>query len=94
MVRNQADGTTFMALVQFLSSKRLYSSGKSMTSTSTTMVFPPRVIGRAVKISYGENDLSSNVVRMVGDGVMGGESRAFQQDIDITKVVTPSSITI
>ena len=51
-----------------------------MTSTSMTTVFPPRVIGRAVKILYGENDLPSNVVRMVGDGMMGGELRAFQQE--------------
>ena len=62
-----------------------------MTSTSMMMVLPPRVIGRALKILYGENDLPSNAMRMVGDGVMGGEPRAFQQYIDITKVVTPSS---
>ena len=48
------------------------------------MVFPPGVIGRAVKILYGENDLSLNVVRMVGDGVMGGEPRTLKQDIYIT----------
>ena len=43
-----------------------------MTSTSTMMVLPPRVIGRDVKITYGENDLPSYAMRMVGDGVMGG----------------------
>ena len=48
-----------------------------MISTSMTTVFPARVIGMAVKILYGKNDLPSNVVRMVGDGVMGGEPRAF-----------------
>ena len=65
-----------------------------MSSTSTATVFPPRMIGRVVKISYGENDLPSNVVRMVGNGVMGGEPRYFQQDIDITEVASPLSITI
>ena len=63
-----------------------------MTSTSMTTILPPRVIGRVVKIPYDENDLLSNDVRMVGNGVMGGESRSFQQDIDITEVVAPSSI--
>ena len=48
-----------------------------MTSTPMAMVFPPRVICRAMKIVYSENDLSSNVVRIVHDGVMGGEPRAF-----------------
>lgn len=62
-----------------------------MNSTSTMTVLPPRLIGRAVKISYGENDHPSNVMRMVGDGVMGGESRSFQQNINITEVATPSS---
>ena len=65
-----------------------------MISTSMTTIFPPRVIGKDVKIPYDENDLPSNVVRMVGDGVMGGDLRAFQQDIDITEVATPSSTTI
>lgn len=65
-----------------------------MISTSTATVLPPRMIGRVVKILYDDNDLPSNVVRMVGDGVMGGELRAFQQDIDITEVVAPSSTTI
>ena len=64
-----------------------------MISTSTMTVFPPRVIGRVVKISYGENDLRSNAVGMVGEEVMGGEPRAFQEDIDITEVVA-SSFTI
>ena len=49
-----------------------------MTSTSTATVLPPKVIGRAVKIPYGEKDHPSNAMRMVGDGVMGGESREFQ----------------
>ena len=65
-----------------------------MISTSTMTILSPRVIGRAVKIPYGENDLPLNVVRMVGDGVIGGESRPFQNDIDITEVVAPSSTTI
>jgi hypothetical protein len=65
-----------------------------MTSTSTMMIFPPKVIGRAVKILYGENDRPSNVVRMVGDGVMGGYPRSFHQDMDIIKVASPSSTTI
>ena len=65
-----------------------------MTSTSMATVLPSRVIGRVVKIPYGENDLSSNVVMMVGDGVMGVEPRDFQHDIDITEVVVPSSTTI
>ena len=42
-----------------------------------TTVFPTRVIGRVVKIPNGENDLPSNVVRIVGYGVMGGEPRDF-----------------
>ena len=65
-----------------------------MTSTSTATVLPPRVIGSAVKISYGENDRLLNVMRMVGNAVMGGELRAFQQDIEITEVASPSSTTI
>ena len=48
-----------------------------MTSTSTTTVFPFRVIGRAIKIPCSENDLPSNVVRMVGDGVIGEGLRDF-----------------
>ena len=65
-----------------------------MTSTSTMMVFPPKVIGRAVKILYGENDHPLNVMRMVDDGVMGGYPRAFYQSIDITEVASPSSTTV
>ena len=48
-----------------------------MTSTSTVMFFTPTVIGRAMKTSYSENDLSSNAMRMVGNGVMRGELRSF-----------------
>jgi len=62
-----------------------------MTSTSIAKVLPPNVIGMVVKISYGEKDHPSKNVRIVGDGVMGGESRAFQQDMDITEVVAPLS---
>jgi hypothetical protein len=65
-----------------------------MTSTSMMVVLPPKVIGRAVKIPYSEKDHPSNAMRMVGDGVMGGESREIQQDIHITEVVSPSSTTI
>jgi hypothetical protein len=57
-------------------------------------VLPPKVIGRAVEILYSEKDRPSNAMRIVGDGVMGGESRAFKQYIDITEVVSPSSTTI
>ena len=56
IVRNTADGTAFMTQVQFLPSRRLYSSGRSMTSTSIATVLPPKVIGKAVKIPYGEKD--------------------------------------
>ena len=48
-----------------------------MTSTSTMTILAPRLIGRDLKIVYGENDIPSNVVRIVGDGVMGEELRAF-----------------
>ena len=65
-----------------------------MTSTSTPMVLPPKVIGRAMKNLYGEKDHPSNAMRMVGDEVMGGEPRSFQQDIDIIEVASPSSTTI
>ena len=48
-----------------------------MPSTSTTTIFPPRVIGRVVKIPYGEKECLSKVLRIVGDGVIDGEPRAF-----------------
>ena len=83
-----------MAYVQFIPSRRLYLSGRSMTSTLMVTVFPPRVIGKAVKILYGEKDRPSKAVRMVGDGVMGGEPRAFQEDMDIIEFVAPSSTTV
>lgn len=62
-----------------------------MTLTSTVTVFPPKVIGRAMKIIYGEKGRLSNAVRMVGNRVMGGDTRTFQQGIDITEVASPSS---
>lgn len=40
-------------------------------------VFPPKVIGKVVKIPYKEKDHPSKAMRMVSDGVMGGEPRAF-----------------
>lgn len=52
------------------------------------------VIYKAVKIMYGEKDNLLKDMRMVGDGVMGGEPRAFQQDMDITNVAAPSYNTI
>lgn len=52
------------------------------------------MIGKAVKIPYGKKDRPSKDVRMVGDGVMGGEPRDFQQDMEITDVIDPSSTTI
>ena len=93
MVWNTMDGTTFMEYVQFLPSRRLYSSKRSINSTSMTIVLPPKVIGKAIKIPYGEKDCPSKVVSIVGDGMMGGVPRAFQQDMDITEVTTPSSTT-
>ena len=48
-----------------------------MTSTSILTVLPPKVIGKAVQIPYVETDHPSKFVRIVGDGVMGRESRAF-----------------
>lgn len=65
-----------------------------MTSTSMAMVLAPKVIGRVVKIPYGEKDCPSNTVRMVGDGVMGGQPRACQHEKDITEMSSPSSTTI
>ena len=53
------------------------------------MSFEWITISRAVKILYGEKDHTSNDVRIVGDGVMGGEMRAFHKDIDIIEVVSP-----
>ena len=40
-------------------------------------ILTPKVIGKEIKISYGEKDHPSKTVRMVGDGVMGGEPRYF-----------------
>lgn len=57
-------------------------------------VLPPKVIGKVVKILYGEKDRPSKAMRIVGDGVMGGEPRAFLQDMDNTDVVAPSSTTV
>ena len=42
IVGNTLDGTTFMEYVQFLPSRRLYSTRRSMTSTSMVTVFPPK----------------------------------------------------
>ena len=47
------------------------------------------MIGRGVKIPYCQNDLLSNTMRMVGDGVMAGDLRAFQKYFDITKLDAP-----
>ena len=58
------------------------------------IVFPPKVIGKAIKIPYGKKDHPLKAMRMVSDGVMGGERRAFQQDMDINDVVAPSSTTV
>ena len=66
-----------MEYVQFLPSRRLCSSEQSMTSNSMVTGFPPKVIGKAVRIPYREKDHPSKVVRMVDDGVMGGEPRDF-----------------
>lgn len=54
-----------------------------MTSTSIVTIFPSKVIGKAMKIPYNEKYHPSKAVRIVVDGVMGGEPRAFQQDMDI-----------
>lgn len=78
IVQNTTDGTTFMEYVQFLPSRRLYSSGKSMTSTSMVEFLPPKVIRKVEKITYREKDRPLKNDRMVGDGVMGGDPRAFQ----------------
>lgn len=65
-----------------------------MTSTSIEILLTPKVIGKEMKIMYGEKYHPSKAVRIVGDGMMGGEPRSFQQDMDITEVVAPSSTTI
>lgn len=57
-------------------------------------IFPVKVIGKAVKIPYAEKDRPTNAMRMVGDGVMGGDLRSSQKDMDIIDVVTTSSITL
>ena len=80
-----------MEYVQFLPSRRLYLSERPKTSTSMVTIFPPKVIGKVVEILSGDKDHPSKYVRMVGNGVTGGEPRDFQQNMDITDVVVPSS---
>lgn len=49
------------------------------------------MICKVVKIPYGEKDHPSKAMRIFEGSVMGGDPRAFQQDMHFPYVSSPSS---
>ena len=61
----------------------MYSKGESITSTSIETMFPPNSIGKAMTIPWGLKAWSLNYFNTIDDGIISGEPKTLQQDIDI-----------
>ena len=63
-----------------------------MTSTSTQIVFPARVIGQLRSREIGWEAWPSHARRVMVEGANSGDPSCFQTEVDITYVDSPSSM--